>query len=109
MIRIDNICALATPAGMGAIAVIRISGPDAFTIAGKVFYTAGGKKKNFTTVKSHTLHFGTLRDGDVIVDEVLLSVFKSPHSYTSEDTVEISCHGSVYIQQQVLQLLYKNG
>ena len=105
----DTICALATPAGTGAIAIIRISGPEAFTVIQQVFETAKGRKIDFENIKSHTLHFGILTNKETIIDEVLISVFKKPHSYTTEDTVEISCHGSVYIQQQVLELLYGLG
>jgi tRNA modification GTPase len=105
----DTICALATPPGQGAIAVIRLSGKDAFRITAGIFRDKNGKKKDFSKLKSHTLHFGIITDEDQAIDEVLVSVFKSPHSYTSEDTIEISCHGSLYIQQQLLQLLIKNG
>lgn len=100
----DTICALATPSGIGAIAVIRLSGPDAITICNSCFFG-----KDLTQVDTHTIHFGTLRDGDRIVDEVLVSVFKDKKSFTGENAVEISTHGSPYIQQQVLQLLLKNG
>ena len=100
----DTICALATPSGMGAIAVIRLSGPNAITICNNCFFG-----KDLTQVDSHTIHFGTLRDDDRIVDEVLVSVFKDKKSFTGENSVEISTHGSPYIQQQVLQLLVKNG
>jgi tRNA modification GTPase len=100
----DTICALATPSGIGAIAVIRLSGPNAITICNNCFFG-----KDLTQVDSHTIHFGTLRDDDRIVDEVLVSVFKDKKSFTGENSVEISTHGSPYIQQQVLQLLVKNG
>lgn len=100
----DTICALATASGIGAIAVIRLSGIDAITICNKCFYG-----KDLIEVDSHTIHFGTLRDGDRVVDEVLVSVFKDKKSFTGENAVEISTHGSPYIQQQVLQLLAKNG
>jgi len=100
----DTICALATPSGIGAIAVIRLSGPNAITICNNCFFG-----KDLSKVDSHTIHFGTLRDGDRIVDEVLASVFKDKKSFTGENSVEISTHGSPYIQQQVLQLLIKNG
>jgi tRNA modification GTPase len=100
----DTICALATPPGIGAIAVIRLSGTQAVEIANNCFFG-----KDLTKVDSHTLHFGTLRDGDKIIDEVLLSVFKDGKSFTGENAVEISTHGSPYIQQQVIQLLVKNG
>ncbi len=100
----STICALATAPGIGAIAVIRLSGNDAIAICNKVFHG-----KDLSQVNTHTLHFGTLRDGDKIVDEVLVSVFKDKKSFTGEDAVEISTHGSPYIQQQVVQLLLKNG
>ena len=101
--RKDTICALATGSGMGAIAIIRTSGIKAFAICNKVF------SKNITDVKSHSIHFGTLKKEEEIIDEVLISVFKSPNSFTGEDVFEISCHGSVFIQQQILQLLTENG
>lgn len=100
----DAICALSTPSGVGAIAVIRISGENTLSIVNQVF-----KGKDLTQVESHTVHFGTIREGNVIVDEVLVSVFKSPKSFTKEDTVEISCHGSDYIIRQILKLLVKHG
>ena len=101
--RKDTICALATGSGMGAIAIIRTSGIKAFAICNKVF------SKNITDVKSHSIHFGTLKKEEEIIDEVLISVFKNPNSFTGEDVFEISCHGSVFIQQQILQLLTENG
>ena len=81
----DTIVALATPSGIGAIGVIRVSGSDAIQITDKVFHG-----KDLTTVGSHTLHFGSIRDGDKILDEVLVSVFVAPHSYSGENVVEIS-------------------
>jgi tRNA modification GTPase len=107
MILQDTIVALATPSGAGAIAVIRISGPDAITIAAKVFKSVSGK--DITRQKSHTLHLGHIIDGNKIYDQVLLSLFKGTNSYTGENTVEISCHGSVFIQQQIIQLLLRKG
>ncbi|MGQ2983811.1 tRNA uridine-5-carboxymethylaminomethyl(34) synthesis GTPase MnmE [Flavobacterium sp.] len=107
MIPQDTIVALATPSGAGAIAVIRISGSDAITIAAKVFASVSGK--DITKQKTHTLHLGHIIDGDKIYDQVLLSLFKGTNSYTGENTVEISCHGSVYIQQQIIQLLLRKG
>ncbi|NDK55444.1 tRNA uridine-5-carboxymethylaminomethyl(34) synthesis GTPase MnmE [Pontibacter fetidus] len=100
----DTIVAVATAAGAGAIAVIRLSGPDAVTITQRVF-----KGKNLEQQPSHTIHFGTIRDEGKIVDEVLVSLFKAPHSYTKENVVEISCHGSDYIVQQIVKLLLKQG
>ncbi len=100
----DTIAAIATAPGTGAISVVRVSGGDTFDIVNKVF-----PSKNMHQLASHTLHFGALKDKDILLDEVLLSVFKGPNSYTGEDTIEISCHGSPYIQQQILNVLLKNG
>ena len=100
----STICALATAPGIGAIAIIRLSGEDAITICNKVFFG-----KDISKVDTHTAHFGTIRDGDKIVDEVLVTVFKGTKSFTGENSIEISTHGSPYIQQQVLQLLLKSG
>jgi tRNA modification GTPase len=100
----DTICALATPAGLGAIGVIRLSGTNAIAIANQCF--AG---KSLTTVASHTAHFGRLVQAEEIIDEVLATVFVEPKSYTGENTVEISCHGSTYIQQRILEVLINAG
>ncbi len=105
----DTIVALATPQGIGAIGVIRLSGPAAISICESVFATKTLKKKTLSDKESHTIHFGVIHDEDIILDEVLVSLFKAPHSYTSENTVEISCHGSGFIQQQVIQLFLKKG
>ncbi len=107
-IKNDTIIALATSSGVGAIAVIRLSGDSAIFIVNNFFQSKSGKK-DLTKVKSHTIHLGNLVDGNRIIDEVLISVFKDPHSYTGENIVEISSHGSVYIQQEILQLFLKNG
>ncbi|MCJ1807832.1 tRNA uridine-5-carboxymethylaminomethyl(34) synthesis GTPase MnmE [Flavobacterium covae] len=104
---LDTIVALATPSGAGAIAVIRISGKEAIVKAQQVFKSI--KNKDLAKQKSHTLHLGHIVDGDKILDQVLLSLFKGPNSYTGEDTVEISCHGSIFIQQQIIQLLLRKG
>lgn len=98
----DNICAIASAVG-GAIAVIRVSGPDAITITNKIF------SRDISEAKTRTIHYGEITDGDSIVDDVLVSVFRSPHSYTGEDSTEISCHGSRYIVNRVIQLLIDNG
>ncbi len=100
----DTIVALATPEGIGAIGVIRLSGPDAITIAQRVF-----KGKNLLGQASHTIHFGHIVDGEVTLDEVLVSLFVAPRSYTGENVVEISCHGSSYIIGSVIRLLIKKG
>ncbi len=104
MIQLETICALSTPQGIGAIGVIRVSGEHTFKIVNKIF-----KGKDLTEVDSHTIHFGTIRDGGLIVDEVLIAVFKTPKSFTKEDVVEISCHGSDYIIKYILKLLLQNG
>ncbi|MFN5460324.1 MAG: tRNA uridine-5-carboxymethylaminomethyl(34) synthesis GTPase MnmE [Bacteroidota bacterium] len=105
----DTIAALATPHGVGAIAVIRVTGTDSIKIADSIFKDKSGKNKDLSSKKGFTIHFGQIANEDQIIDEVLLSVFKSPRSYTGENMVEISCHGSEYIQQQILSLLYKTG
>lgn len=107
MLNNDSIVALATASGAGAIAIIRISGQDAISIANAVFKSI--KNKDLTTQKTHTLHLGHIVDGAKTLDQVLVSIFKGPNSYTGENTVEISCHGSTYIQQQIIQLLLRNG
>jgi tRNA modification GTPase len=105
----DTIVALATPQGTGAIGIIRLSGPEAISITEKVFATKSLKKKNLAAKASHTIHFGVIHEDEHIVDEVLASLFKGPNSYTGEDTIELSCHGSPYIQQHIIQLLVKKG
>lgn len=100
----DTIVALATPAGIGAIGVIRLSGQEAINIANQVF-----QGKNLTEQASHTIHLGTIRDESVIIDEVLVSLFVAPKSYTKENVVEVSCHGSNFIIQQLIQLFIKKG
>ncbi len=103
----DNIVALATPSGAGAIAVIRVSGPEAVKLVAPVFEAKS--KKDLQDQPSHTLHLGNIVDGERIIDEVLVSVFHGPKSYTGENTIEISCHGSPYIQQEIIQLLIRRG
>jgi tRNA modification GTPase len=100
----DTIVALATPGGSGAIAVIRLSGTDAILITQKIF-----KGKDLSQQASHTIHFGTIRDGEQIIDEVLVSLFIAPHSYTRENVVEISTHGSAYIIEKVIKLAIQHG
>ena len=101
----DTICALATAPGMGALAVIRISGNDTFPVLTRLFNTMKGGTKDFTRVRPYSIHYGQITDQQQVVDEVLVSIFRNPHSFTGEDIAEISCHGSVYIQQALLQLL----
>lgn len=103
----DTIIALATPSGAGAIAVIRVSGPEAIRIVAPLFKAKSNK--NIEGQPSHTLHLGNLVDGARILDEVLISIFHGPKSYTGEHTIEISCHGSSYIQQEIILLLIRKG
>jgi tRNA modification GTPase len=103
-----TICAIATSPGMGAIATIRLSGEKALEIADLVFHSPKANKK-LADQKPNTLHFGSITDGTELIDEVVVSIFRTPHSFTGEDVVEITCHGSVYIQQRILQLLITKG
>jgi tRNA modification GTPase len=107
MIPQETIVALATPSGAGAIAIIRLSGKDAITLAANVFESVSGK--DITKQKTHTIHLGHIVDQTKVYDQVLLSIFKGPNSYTGENVVEISCHGSTFIQQQIIQLLLRKG
>ncbi len=107
MITQDTITALATASGQGAVAIIRISGPTAFEIAERVFAPKNSKK--ISNQASHTIHLGVIKDGERVLDQVLLSIFKNPYSYTGEDVIEINCHGSAYIQEEILQLLLREG
>ena len=104
----DTICAMSTAPGISAIAVIRLSGPKAVSIAGLYFRSP---KATFTVdqFETHTAHFGYFATDDEIIDEVVLTVFKGPQSYTGDDIVEISCHGSEYIEQRILELLIDGG
>ena len=104
----DTIIALATSSGVGAIAVLRLSGARSISIVNQFFKSKYGAK-DLNEVDSHTIHLGNILDGERVIDEVLVSVFKNPRSYTGENVVEINCHGSVYIQQEILQLFLKNG
>ncbi|XLS30842.1 tRNA uridine-5-carboxymethylaminomethyl(34) synthesis GTPase MnmE [Flavobacteriaceae bacterium M23B6Z8] len=103
----DTIVALATPSGAGAIAVIRVSGKDAVQIVAPLFHSKSGKK--LSEQKTHTLHLGHIVEDHRVIDEVLVSLFLGTQSYTGEPTVEISCHGSSYIQQEIIQLLLRKG
>lgn len=103
----DTIIALATPSGAGAIAIIRLSGESAIALVNGLFKSIHGK--DLEKQKSHTILLGHIMEGNKTYDQVLVSIFKNPHSYTGEDVVEISCHGSPYIQQQIIQLFLRNG
>ncbi len=99
----DTICAIATGSSMSAIAIIRISGPQAIEITNSIF------SKNILQQKTHTIHFGNIIEKEKIIDEVLISIFKDGKSYTGEETIEISCHGSVYITKKIMQILINKG
>ncbi len=107
MFQTDTIIALATPSGIGSIAVIRLSGNEAISIGSKFFKSVSGKE--LVQQKSHTVHLGHIVDDARVIDEVLVTIFKNPHSYTGENVIEISCHGSLYIQQEIIQLFLRNG
>lgn len=100
----STIAAIATPNGVGAIGIIRISGDDAIAIGNKIF-----KGKDLEKTASHTVHYGHIVDGEKIIDEVMLTVFRAPKSFTTEDSLEIACHGSPFILEQILQLLIRTG
>ncbi len=104
----DTICAPATPPGVSAIAVIRVSGEKAIQISDEIFRSKN-KKRILENSKSHTVHFGIITDNSEIIDEVLVTIFKAPHSYTGENSVEISCHGSPYITGKIIELLIGKG
>ena len=104
----DTICAIATPHGMGAIATIRVSGSKAFPIVSQLFEQQG-KPFDMTKLVSHKAYFGRIVDNGAMLDEVLVTFFKAPHSFTGEDSAEISVHGSVYVQQKLLQVLIARG
>jgi len=104
----STICAIATPMGVGAIATIRLSGPKAFDICSKIF-VSNKSNLNFEDFKANSIHFGTIVENEELIDEVLISIFKNPQSFTGEDVIEISCHGSAYIQQRILECLINQG
>lgn len=102
-----TVCAISTPLSEGAISLIRLSGDMAICIADKVFHSFSGKK--VSDMKGHTCSYGKICDGEKTVDDVLLTVFRSPKSYTGEDTVEISCHGGIFVTKKILELLISKG
>ena len=99
----DTIAAISTALGVGAISIVRLSGPDAIKIANKIF------DKDLTNQKTHTITYGYIKDNDKVIDEVLLTVMRAPKTFTTEDTVEINCHGGIATTRKVLELLIKNG
>lgn len=107
MIDQSVICAIATAPGMGALAVIRLSGKGSIELCERLFVSPSGKR--LAAARPNTVHFGKIMEGEEMIDEVLVTVFRAPHSFTGEDSIEISCHGSVYIQQRLLQLLITSG
>lgn len=107
--REDTIVALATAHGTAAIAVVRLSGKQSIPITEQVFRTKSGKLIPLSEKDSHTAHFGVISEGEILLDEVLVTIFRNPKSFTGEDVIEISCHGSIFIQQQLLQLLVRRG
>jgi tRNA modification GTPase len=104
----STICAISTSPGVGAIAVIRLSGSEAIQIVGKVFQSRN-KGKLLIEQPANTLHFGQIAFKNEVIDEVVAAIFRTPHSFTGEDIVEISCHGSTFIQQKILEVLIENG
>jgi tRNA modification GTPase len=107
MVHSEIITAVSTPAGAGGIAVVRLSGDGSIALVDKIFVSPSGKK--LEAMPANTVHFGNIYADGTLLDEALVSVFRAPHSFSGEDVVEISCHGSIYIQQNILQLLIRNG
>ena len=104
----DTICAIATPHGMGAIAVVRVSGTEAISIVSQLF-KQNGRPFDLSKMVANKAYYGHIVDHGELLDEVLVTFFKAPHSFTGEDSVEISVHGSVFIQQKLLQILIAHG
>ena len=100
----DTICAISTALGVGAISIVRVSGPNAIEIVNKIF-----KGKDLRKVDSHTINYGYIMDNNEILDEVLVSVMLAPKTYTTEDIIEINCHGGISTTNKVLELLLTNG
>ncbi|MCK4696128.1 MAG: tRNA uridine-5-carboxymethylaminomethyl(34) synthesis GTPase MnmE, partial [Candidatus Cloacimonetes bacterium] len=103
--RNDTICAISTPPGISGVALIRVSGNKSIEIVSEILKS----KKPFKTAKSHTIQFGLIIDGKQVIDEVYVSIFKTPRSYTGEDVVEITCHGNTFIANQILELLLQKA
>ena len=100
----EIITAISTPSGKGAIAVVRISGEGSIELVQSIF-----KGKDLTRQQSHTIHYGRIVDGQEVLDEVMVSIFRKPKSFTTEDLVEVSCHGSPFVAEKIIQLLLKKG
>lgn len=103
----DIICAISTPPGTGGIAVLRLSGRGCIDLIDKIYESSGGKQ--LVEAERNTVHYGSIREGKELIDEVLVTIFHAPHSYTGEEAVEVSCHGSIYVQQRLLKLLIDKG
>ena len=103
----STIAAISTAMSNSGIGIVRMSGPEAFQIADRVY--KGKKEKKLCDQKSHTIHYGFIYDGDEKIDEVMVLLMKAPNTYTREDTVEIDCHGGVYVMKRVLEAVIKNG
>ena len=101
----STICAISTPYGSGGIAVVRVSGANAISLVDSLFYA----RKSLINAKAYTIHYGCIQRENELLDQVLVSIFRAPHSFTGEDVVEIACHGSMYIQQTLLQWLVDAG
>lgn len=104
----ETICAISTAPGVGGIAVIRVSGKEAIPLCDRIFHPRKAGK-SLTLQPAYSLTYGTIVEKGEAVDDVMMALFRAPHSFTGEDTVEITCHGSVYIQQRILQLLVATG
>lgn len=109
MIQQETICAIASPYGVGAIAIVRLSGSDSFNILSSIFNTAKPSNQWVSAAEPRSIHYGTIVSNAEDIDEVLVSIFASPHSFTGEDSAEIYCHGSQFIQKRILELLIENG
>ena len=103
----DTIAAIATAMSSAGIGIVRISGSEAIEIIQKIF--RGKKEKNFAEENTYTIHYGYIADGEEIIDEVLVMLMKAPHSYTGEDTVEIDCHGGIYVVKKIMETVIKYG
>ena len=104
----STICAIATPPGHGAISIIRLSGKESYKIAGELIRLKSWDK-SLRDQAANTVHYASIMDGKEIIDDVLVSIFKAPRSYTGEDLIEISCHGAIYIQQKIIEMLVNTG
>ena len=104
----ETIAAIATPAGNGGIGIIRVSGEHAFSVVHPI-YCNRKKEHTLLNYQTHTIHYGFICDGDDVVDEVMVSVMKAPHTYTTEHTVEINCHGGMFLMNRILSLVLANG